>query len=377
MTRVSRTPLGLAVFLCISLGAATACAHDVTITPVVGVIKADGTYLIDMRVNVDALALGVRSSIHSDVTAPILRDLSEEELARALDYARHTIERRIRIRFDGKKVVPFVTFSDYDHPLGEPSADSPVFGTTVRLVGRYPKEATEFTFGASRAFNTVHLTILDEANAGGVTHVLTAGEDSPPYRLHEPMVNDHGFVFARYLVLGFQHILPKGVDHILFVLGLYLLSTRLRPLLLQITAFTVAHSVTLALSMAGVASLPARVVEPLIAASITYVAIENVLVHELKPWRPAVVFMFGLLHGMGFAGVLRELGMPEGRFVPALVGFNVGVEFGQLAVVTMAFLVLGWFRNKPWYHKAIMCPLSIGIALIGSYWAIQRVGLLP
>ncbi len=115
----------------------------------------------------------------------------------------------------------------------------------------------------------------------------------------------------QYLSLGYTHILPKGLDHILFVLGLFLLSPRLRPMLLQVTAFTIAHSITLGLSIYGIVSLPSRIVEPLIALSIAYVAIENLVTRELKPWRLALVFMFGLLHGMGFAGVLRELGLPR------------------------------------------------------------------
>jgi hypothetical protein len=110
-------------------------------------------------------------------------------------------------------------------------------------------------------------------------------------------------IVRQYLWLGYTHILPKGLDHILFVLGLFLLSARFKPLLMQVTAFTIAHSITLGLSMYGIVSLPSRIVEPLIALSIAYVAIENVLTRELKPWRIALVFMFGLLHGLGFAGV--------------------------------------------------------------------------
>ena len=122
-------------------------------------------------------------------------------------------------------------------------------------------------------------------------------------------------IARQYLVLGYTHILPKGLDHILFVLGIFLLSPRVKPMLLQVTAFTIAHSITLGLSIYGVVSLPSRVVEPLIALSIAYVAIENLVTRELKPWRLALVFMFGLLHGLGFAGVLRELGLPRDEFL--------------------------------------------------------------
>ncbi len=150
----------------------------------------------------------------------------------------------------------------------------------------------------------------------------------------------------QYLWLGYTHILPKGIDHILFVLGLFLLNVRLRPILIQVTAFTIAHSITLGLTMYGVVSLSPRIVEPLIAFSIAYVAIENLVTNEIKPWRLALVFSFGLLHGMGFAGVLKELGLPRNEFLPALLSFNLGVEGGQLTVIAAAALLVAWFRHR-------------------------------
>jgi hypothetical protein len=178
--------------------------------------------------------------------------------------------------------------------------------------------------------------------------------------------------FARYVRLGFTHIVPEGLDHILFVLGLFLLSVKPRALLLQVTAFTVAHSITLALSMLGVVELSPRIVEPLIAASIAFVAIENVATDRLHAWRPLVVSAFGLVHGMGFAGVLRELGLPRGQMVTALVGFNVGVELGQLAVIVLAFAALGWWQKRAWYRRRIVIPLSLFIAAVGLVWTVQR-----
>ena len=154
-------------------------------------------------------------------------------------------------------------------------------------------------------------------------------------------------IVRQYLWLGYTHILPKGLDHILFVLGIFLLSPRLKTMLLQVTAFTIAHSITLGLSMYGIVSLPSRVVEPLIALSIAYVAIENLVTRELKPWRLALVFMFGLLHGLGFAGVLRELGLPRDEFLTALLTFNLGVEGGQLTIIAAALVAVGAFMESP------------------------------
>jgi hypothetical protein len=121
-------------------------------------------------------------------------------------------------------------------------------------------------------------------------------------------------------------------------------------------------------------SLPARLVEPLIALSIAYVAIENLVTSELKSWRLALVFSFGLLHGMGFAGVLRDVGLPRGDFLTALIAFNLGVEAGQLAVVAMAFAaVVYWRRNALAYRRLVSQPASIVIACAGLYWMMQRL----
>jgi hypothetical protein len=181
-------------------------------------------------------------------------------------------------------------------------------------------------------------------------------------------------VVRGYLVMGFRHILPEGTDHILFVMGLFLLSPRIKPLLLQVTSFTAAHTLALALAALGFVSLPSRVVEPLIALSIVYVAVENVVTPRLTPWRPAVVFLFGLLHGMGFAGALREAGLPHSEIPAALLSFNAGVEGGQLAVILAAFVVLALpFRSRPWYRSRVVVPGSLLIAAVGLFWFVQRI----
>lgn len=180
-------------------------------------------------------------------------------------------------------------------------------------------------------------------------------------------------VMQRFIYLGFTHILPKGVDHILFVVGLYLLSHNWRTLLVQVTAFTVAHSITLALAIIGIVSIPAHIVEPIIALSIMFIAIENIFYQKTPSWRWIIVFVFGLVHGLGFAGVLSELGLPEGRFIPALIAFNIGVELGQLTVIAIAGFVTVWFLKQKWYKNVIVIPVSGSIACIGLFWTIQRI----
>lgn len=183
-----------------------------------------------------------------------------------------------------------------------------------------------------------------------------------------------------YVTIGVRHILPAGLDHILFVLALFLSSATLRALAWQISAFTVAHTATLGLAAAGVVAPPAAVVEPLIAASIAFVAVENVAFRRLARWRVHVVFLFGLVHGLGFAGFLGELGLPPGRFLSGLLGFNVGVEIGQLAVVALAaVLAAGMRRHLPAVHddagwrRLCVVPASLAIAVIGAFWTVERV----
>jgi len=178
---------------------------------------------------------------------------------------------------------------------------------------------------------------------------------------------------ALYLELGFHHIVPEGADHILFVLGLFFLGVTWRKLLSQTTVFTIAHATTLFLSTYGVFRLPSRYVEPAIALSIAYIAIENIFKPRLGPARLAVVFVFGLLHGLGFASSLSDVPFPKREFVVALLGFNFGVDFGQLFVIGVAFLVVGRFRNRPWFRPRIAVPCSLVIALVGLFWAVQRI----
>jgi hypothetical protein len=177
-----------------------------------------------------------------------------------------------------------------------------------------------------------------------------------------------------YLKLGYNHILPLGLDHILFVLSLFMLSPKLKPLLWQATAFTIAHSITLGLAMYHVISPPANIVEPLIALSILYVSLENIFSPRLKASRVGIVFLFGLVHGMGFAGALGKLGLPQEAYLQSLVMFNVGVEFGQLTIILSAYFLLGkWFGDKPYYRRLIVIPISAIIAIISFVWTVQRI----
>ena len=175
-----------------------------------------------------------------------------------------------------------------------------------------------------------------------------------------------------WVVAGFEHILPKGLDHILFILGLFLLQPTWKPLLWQTSAFTVAHSITLALAILGIVTAPSSVVEPMIALSIAYVGLENLWVKELKPWRVALVFGLGLLHGLGFASVMQELDLPEGEILQPLVGFNIGVELGQITVLVLAFALTFEFMKEPGFEKFRKIASGL-IGIVGLYWTVERI----
>lgn len=368
--------------------AASAPGHDLKPVDVTVTFPGAARFVIDFRCDPDSLMFGYGPWHARAEDYEAARRMPPAELAERVAAVRRYIERRFRVAVDGRRVPFEISFPEHGAPAGPAAGVNPpdssggpngasqpgLPGHTARLTGTLPAGATHVVVGASRAFGLVNLTVR---RADGETHDLLApGQDSAPIPVAGPRPPPGVAAAAvQYLVVGFEHILPKGLDHILFVLGLFLLSPKLGPLLWQVTAFTAAHTLTLALSMYGVASLPASVVEPLIAASIACVAIENLFTSELKPWRPAVVFAFGLLHGLGFAGVLTELGLPRERFLVALLSFNVGVELGQLAVVGAAFAVVGWARRSAGYRRRVTLPASLAIACVGLYWAVERTFL--
>ena len=214
---------------------------------------------------------------------------------------------------------------------------------------------------------------------------LDSSQDSVSNEDLAPLLDDAGNVrgfwstFGLYVKIGVGHILPGGLDHILFVLALFLGSASGRALIIQISAFTLAHTATLGLAAAGVITPSPAIVEPVIAFTIAFVAVENLVFRDMHWWRPLVVFAFGLVHGLGFAGFFGELGLPSGQFLSGLIGFNVGVEIGQLGVVAAAFvLALLWRRrldetpDGDRYRRFLVMPLSLSIGAVGLWWTIER-----
>lgn len=338
-------------------------AHEAERTRVTLVLAADGHF--DLSVANDPMWLLLRLETFAGGQVPA--NVSPSERDARLAQLASVFADRIVLFVDTHEVrATAVSYSP-------PHDTSPGALAAFHLTGTMPTDATRLRWLYGLVVDSYPLEIIKPDHSSTIEWIDGTNWSSEidlsrtftqPTRLE---------IVRQYLWLGYTHILPKGLDHILFVLGIFLLSPRLKTMLLQVTAFTIAHSITLGLSMYGIVSLPSRVVEPLIALSIAYVAIENLVTRELKPWRLALVFMFGLLHGLGFAGVLRELGLPRTEFLTALLTFNSGVELGQLTIILAAWLVLGIFMRRPYYRRVIVIPASAAIALLALYWTVIRL----
>jgi len=351
-------------------------AHEVLPTIIQLSTEAD-TVRLEMRMNAEAYVAGINldglentnNSDRSD-TYDELRALEPDVFADRIREAWPRIAEGIVLASDQGDIALSLDTIEASE-VGNVELARP---SRVIVTGALPDATQTLLLSWPEGHGTLALRHVGVEN--GYADYLEGGETSDPITLQGGQAATGWQAFAQYIPVGFDHILPKGLDHILFVLGLFFLSARLGPLLWQVSAFTLAHTVTLALGAIGAVTVSPAIVEPLIAASIAFIAIENIFARGLTRWRPAVVFAFGLLHGLGFASVLQEFGLPQSQFIPALIGFNVGVELGQLTVIALAFLAVGaWFRDKPWYRPVIAIPVSVVIACIGLYWAVERTFL--
>jgi len=345
-------------------------------------VNTNGSYQIEIRASIEALLTGINSQYRNTQESPNaeaydeLRVLQPEDLDKAFRPFQKDFTQSIELKIDGRPAPMKIL----EVKIPEPGYTKVPRTSVITLSGEVDRSAKSLTWYYPSRYgdNAVRVRQVDEINEKwhwSDWQWLRKDKTSSPFSLTEVFTKQPiEQVIYSYIVAGFEHILPKGVDHILFILGIFLLSIRLRPLLWQVTMFTVAHSITLGLSISGIIYLPAQIVEPLIALSITYVGIENVLAKELHKSRLFLVFAFGLLHGMGFASVLADFGMPDEDFMTALISFNIGVELGQLAIICLAFVSVSlWWRHKDWYRGLIVIPSSVLISLVGLYWTYDRI----
>lgn len=377
--------------LFVSLLSTASFAHEVQPT-IVDITTRSGKVAVDFGLNVEALASGIDLDGLSDTDEADNNALYEN--LRALDAG--ALRTRVERLIDQWNALPLVEAEGQPVALmvagfkvEAAAAESLPRASFLSLEGQLPEGARAVRVNWPDGAGA--LVIRQQGVEEPFTGFLDEGASSAEIPLEGGGAIGAWRSFVEYIPVGFDHIVPKGLDHILFVLGLFLLSTRLGSLLWQVTAFTLAHTVTLALGALKLVVIPAAIVEPLIAASIVYVAVENIFGRGENRWRLLVVFAFGLLHGLGFASVLQEFGLPAGQFIPALLGFNVGVELGQLAVIAMAAVLLWaavWVARNvdladdelvvvdyPVMFRAVSIVGSLAIAAIGAWWVIERTVL--
>jgi len=345
-------------------------------------VYAEGKYSIEIRVSIEAILTGINAKYKNTKDAPNaeaydeLRALQGADLLLRFKPFEDSFTNAINLKFDNKPVPLVIT----DVKIPEPGYTKVPRISVITLEGNINRDVKNVTWHYPEKFgdNAIRVRQIDKENEKwfwSPWQWLRNNQASEPVSLAEVFTRQSTTkIISTYVSAGFDHILPKGLDHILFILGIFLLSIKMRLLLWQVTMFTLAHSITLSLSMLNIIYLPANIVEPLIALSIAYIGFENIFSHKLNTHRLFVVFTFGLLHGMGFASMLADFGMPDYAFATALISFNVGVELGQILIITLAFISVGlWFRKKSWYNRYVVMPGSLVIALTGLYWTYDRI----
>ena len=338
--------------------------------------KSEINFVLKIQLNLEAVIAGIEpthentNESKNSTRYEELRRYSPESLAVEYEKIKHSLFEKIHLGHQGQKIQyqeNLITIN----PIGDVSLARE---TEIVLKGSFLNDNSKLKFNWDSSYGSIVLR-ANKDNKELFTKYLKTG-DAAIFPVSEPLQQSFVSVVKDYVIIGFQHIVPKGLDHILFVVGLFLLSTKFRPLIWQISAFTLAHTLTIFLGVLHIIKIPPAIVEPIIAISIAYIAIENIFLKDLTRWRPIVVFVFGLLHGLGFAGILNEIGVSETYFVTSLISFNLGVEFGQLAVISACFLLIGlWFGKKNWYRMYLTIPLSAIIAIIGLVWFVQRISL--
>ncbi len=347
-------------------------------------VYADRQVSIEIRTSLEALLTGINGQFRNTVEAPNayeydrLRSMTSSDLLDEFEAFHSTLLSRVRLTLDGK-AIPLTITDVKAAPTGYTKVPRV---SVITLNGLLETDALHLQWYYPQSFGD-QIVRVRQVNEAEQKYHWSSHQWIKEDRLTNPFLLTEVFakpsfasVAKTYVKSGFLHIIPRGVDHILFILGLFFLVSKLGTLVWQVTMFTIAHSVTLGLGILDLFFVPSRIVEPLIALSITYIGIENIRLQKLSRTRLPIIFGFGLLHGLGFASVLKEFGMPDGEFVEALICFNIGVEIGQLFVLILAYFIFRfWFKNETKYRNWICVPASLFIACLGFFWFIERLEL--
>jgi hydrogenase/urease accessory protein HupE len=367
----------ISIFLC-----NTSIAHE--IKPSIADFTYDESYLnIEVRLNAELILSNIDASNISNTNSSPLTEiydryrlLDKKDLENVILESWKDISSNIDIKINNKlKKIELINIDTQVVKNFEISRD-----TIISFRVLLNKSSEKFTFKWIKNYGPIilrennDLKIEDEL----VTEYLQSGTESDPIFFNDNNFRSMFTSFTKFFVLGIQHIIPKGLDHILFIFGLFLFSSSLNTLIKQITIFTIAHSITLIFVSLSLIKINPQIVEPIIALSIVYVGLENIFKNYIKEYlRYIVILFFGLLHGLGFALVLSDIGYRSSKLFLNLISFNIGIEVAQISIILFLYLLIAIkFSKNKYYRITFQIPSSILIASIGLYWFAERIGIL-
>jgi hypothetical protein len=300
-----------------------------------------------------------------------------EELARIRRETENTLREALRVTFAGREIRWRIEFPDFEKkPFALPEELADWALLSVRIVVDAQPGPGELKIHWSEEEQAELIILTEDSEDGEIVSVRPGGE------LGLVTVADTGrasatpqsssLSFRSWIHAGYRHVLPVGLDHMLFIFGLFLIVLKWRPLLWQSLLFTLAHSITLAISVFGWVHLDQKLVEALVALSIAVIGVENLLTHKVGKFRYALVFGFGLVHGLGFASFMSDKvrGIPREKLTMPLLGFNLGVELAQITVLAASFLIFLPIRK---YRSEARTVGSVIVAVAGVGWMIERL----
>tara|TARA_B100000963_G_scaffold50704_1_gene38853 strand:- start:103 stop:1263 length:1161 start_codon:yes stop_codon:yes gene_type:complete len=357
----------------------TSFAHE--IKPSIADFYYDENYLnFEIRLNAELILSNIDASkITNTNSSPLskiydeYRLLDKNELEKILLESWEKINPNIEIKINNKLTnIDLVKVETQDLSNFEISRDSLIF-----LKIPLNQNSDYFTFKWLKNYGPIILRENNDLKLENdlFTEYLQSGVEADKIFFKENNFRSNLVSFMNFFVLGIQHIIPKGLDHILFIFGLFLFSSSINKLVKQITIFTIAHSVTLIFVSLSVIKINSNIVEPVIALSIVYVGVENIFKNYIKEYlRYIVILFFGLLHGLGFALVLSDIGYRSSKLYLNLISFNIGIEVAQISLILFLYLLVGIkFAKNQYYRIVFQLPSSIFIASIGLYWFFERI----
>jgi hydrogenase/urease accessory protein HupE len=339
--------------------------------------SGDNELLIDIVVNLESLIADIGPD-HEDTDASDnshiyknLRAMDDDSLLQEFEIFKSRFISGISVTNSNENLLALTLKSITIPVVGDISIPR---DTRITLQSTLPGNTVALQWRWHKRFGEVIVRANSDSIDLNYAALLSPGQQTDLIQFTEESTQSNWRIVGNYIVVGFEHILPKGLDHILFVVGIFLLAPAWRPLAIQVTVFTFSHSLTLAMAITGFLTVSPAIVEPLIALSIAVICVENYLTNTLSKWRLLTVFVFGLLHGLGFASVLSAVGLSTDNFLIALLGFNIGVELGQLSIIAVCMFGIGvWFGKHSHYRKWFSNPASFIVGSIGIVWFVQRI----